>query len=129
MEMKVQLVSGSPWRADLLFLLLVLTSKFCRNSSHLSGKRFGAPMAVSVWQLCGIIPKGLFVHPLPVMHSCHPPCPQEHPRSMEHFLDTQHLQCSPGSCRTLSIPFEITAECLLISLLQFSSAKPHCIRS
>lgn len=47
MEMKVQLVPGSPWRADPLFLLFVLTPKICRNSSHLSGKRFRTAMAVS----------------------------------------------------------------------------------
>lgn len=126
MEMKV---FNGPWltmggRCPLL--LLVLTSKLCRNSSYLSGKRFRAPMAVSGLQLCGIIPKGLFVHPSPVMLPCHPTCPWE--GSMD-TSQAQHLQCSPGSYRTLSIPFEITAECLLISLLQFSSAKPHCIQS
>lgn len=37
---------------------------------------------------------------------------------------TLHLQYSSGNSRTLPLPFGITVECLLIYLLQFSSANP-----
>lgn len=79
-------------------------------------------------RVAALVPKGLFVHPLPVVLPCHPPG-HGSIQGLWNTSWTQHLQCSPGNHRTLSVPLEITAECLLISLLQFSSAKPHCIQS
>lgn len=65
----------------------------------------------------------LCMHPVPAVFSCHPICQWG---KVIHCLQiafwTLHLQYSSGNSRTLPLPLGTIVECLLINLLQCSSA-------